>query len=203
MANRAEDATLQVGVVVPLRSFTFAKERLTDVLDPTARALLARGMADRVVRAAHPYRIAIVSSALEVCEWALARGLDVVGDPGSLDGAANAGREWARDCGLSRYAIVHADLPRITTLAAVVADGGAPVAVVVPDHRNDGTPILSLPTTAEFTFSYGPDSAARHAAEAERRGLEVRVLRDPDLGFDVDLPGDLAALAAYEHASTS
>ncbi len=190
-----------VGIVVPLRSFMHAKERLTDVLDPTARALLARGMADRVVRAAHPYRIAVVSSALEVCEWAVARDLDIIGDPGSLDGAADAGRAWARDCGLARYAIVHADLPRITTLDVVVADGPAPIAVVVPDHRNDGTPILSLPTAADFTFSYGPDSAARHVAEAERRGLEVRVLRDLDLGFDVDLPGDLAALAAYEHAS--
>ena len=144
MANRAEDGATAgsgraagegVGIVVPLRSFTFAKARLAAVLDPTARALLARGMADRVVRAASPHRVAIVSSALEVCEWAVGRQFDVLADPASLDGAALAGRAWARECGFARYAIVHADLPRITTLDAVVADGDAPVAVIVPDHR--------------------------------------------------------------------
>jgi 2-phospho-L-lactate guanylyltransferase len=211
MAQRVEDGKegpdravrRDVGIVVPLRSFTFAKARLSDVLDPTARALLARGMADRVVRAAGPYPVAIVSSALEVCEWAVARDLDVVGDPGSLDSAAAAGREWARECGFERFAIVHADLPRITTLDAVVADGGARIAVVVPDHRHDGTPVLSLPTDVDFTFAYGPDSASRHVAEAERLGLEVRVVNDPDLAFDVDVPADLAALVASEHATTS
>jgi 2-phospho-L-lactate guanylyltransferase (CobY/MobA/RfbA family) len=68
--------------------------------------------------------------------------------------------------------------------------------VIVPDHRDDGTPVLSLPTAAPFTFAYGPDSAARHANEARRRSLTVRIVRDPALGFDVDLAVDLAELEA-------
>jgi 2-phospho-L-lactate guanylyltransferase len=182
-------------IIVPLRSFVLGKARLADVLDDDARTNLARSMADRVVAAAGDRDLAIVTSAPEVCEWAVARGLTVLEDPGSLDGAAAAGQAWAAAHGHARYAIVHADLPRATSLDAITGDGGNAIAVVVPDHRNDGTPVLSLPTGSPFTFQYGPGSAARHIAEAEVRGLQVRVVHDPDLAFDVDLPADLEALA--------
>ena len=66
--------------------------------------------------------------------------------------------------------------------------------MIVPDHRGDGTPVLALPTATPFTFAYGPGSAARHVAEAERRGLTIRRVADPDLAFDVDLPADLEML---------
>ena len=47
-----------------------------------------------------------------------------------------------------------------------------PVAVAVPCHRDDGTPVLSLPTAvAGFVFAYGPGSFRRHAAAA--RGLRA------------------------------
>src|SRR5262249_4317414 len=133
-------------------------------------------------------------NAPEVRAWAATRGLDVLDDPGSLDGAAAVGRDWARTYGLPRYAIVHADLPRIKTLDGVLRDGDDPVAVIVADHRGDGTPVLALPTATPFTFASGPGSAARHIAEAERRGLAIRRVNDPDLAFDVDLPADLESL---------
>jgi len=40
----------------------------------------------------------------------------------------------------------------------------------------------------------------RHAEEARRLGLGLRVVRDPDLAFDVDLPEDLAELDAPTRA---
>ncbi len=67
---------------------------------------------------------------------------------------------------------------------------------MVPCHRDDGTNVLSLPADTAFRFSYGPGSFRRHAAEGRRLGLGVRVVRDPDLAFDVDVPEDLAALGA-------
>ena len=115
-------------------------------------------------------------------------------DPGSLDAAAECGIAWARTTGLARVVIAHADLPAVTSFEAVLTDGSDPVAVVVPDHRDDGTPVLSLPASAPFGFAYGPGSAARHVAAAEACGLAVRILRDPDLGFDIDVDDDLVTL---------
>src|SRR2546421_727571 len=85
--------------------------------------------------------------------------------------------------------------------ALVVGDGADPVAIVVPDHRDDGTPVLSLPVAAPFAFSYGRGSAARHIAEARRCGLDVRVLRDAGLGFDVDIEDDLRVLETLRDRS--
>ncbi|CAB4957794.1 unannotated protein [freshwater metagenome] len=48
-----------------------------------------------------------------------------------------------------------------------------------------------IPTDSGFVFSYGPSSFQRHQAEAKRLGLEVRVIRDDRLAWDVDRPEDL------------
>jgi 2-phospho-L-lactate guanylyltransferase len=183
-------------VVIPLRSFAEASTRLAPALTPDARAALARTMADRVHAAAAPLRVVVVSSAPEVLAWAAGHGCTTLPDPGSLDAAADAGRRWARAHEYSRVVIVHADLPLAESLADVAVGGDARIAVIVPDHRNDGTPVLALPTDVEFPFAYGPGSAARHIAAARACGLEVRVLDDPALAFDVDTPADLDALRA-------
>lgn len=188
------------GIVIPLRSFHLGKARLADRLDVAARADLARTMADRVVDATGGRPIVVVSSAPEVLRWTTRRGIATVDDPGSLDAAADAGREWVRARGLARVVVVHADLPLVRTLDAVTGDGAAPVVVAVPCHRHDGTPVLSLPTDAPFRFSYGPGSFERHCAEVDRLGLELRTLDDPALAFDVDVPDDLDHLAELSRA---
>jgi 2-phospho-L-lactate guanylyltransferase len=191
MPSRSQD---DAGIVVPLRSFTLGKARLAAVLSEPERETLARSMAEAVLHAAGTRPVVVVSSAPEVVTWARDHGCEVVDDPGSLDAAAAAGHTWARARGLARFAVVHADLPLARSLDAVVGDGEEPVAVIVPDHRDDGTPVLCLPTAASFTFAYGPDSAARHADEARRRSLTVRIVHDAALGFDVDIAADLTTL---------
>jgi len=180
------------GVVIPLRSFALGNQRLANALDDAARFALARQMADAVADAAGALPVVVVSSAPEVVDWAERRNLPTIADPGSLNAAAEAGREWVRSQNLDRVVIAHADLPHATTFVDVV--GSASEVVIVPDQHDDGTPVLSLPVDAAFTFAYGPGSFARHSNEAERRGLTVRIVRDPLLGYDVDTPEDLSLL---------
>jgi 2-phospho-L-lactate guanylyltransferase len=186
---------MAAAVVIPIRSFEAGKSRLGASLDPARRADLLRAMAENVVAAAMAMPVAVVSSAREVRGWAAALGLTVLDDPGTLDLAAAAGLGWAGASGFGRVIVAHADLPLATSLAPVAADGGLPVVTAVPCHRDDGTPVLSLPTTATgFVFSYGPGSFRRHAASARAAGLAFRVRRDGPLGRDVDAPGDLVGL---------
>ncbi|HJV08422.1 MAG TPA: hypothetical protein VJ653_02040, partial [Acidimicrobiales bacterium] len=56
--------------------------------------------------------------------------------------------------------------------------------------------VICVPGDAGFTFSYGPGSFARHGAESLRLGLPLRVVREPALSHDVDLPADLVAFRA-------
>ncbi|MEW6474603.1 MAG: hypothetical protein AB1679_20305 [Actinomycetota bacterium] len=184
-------------VVIPIRSFEAGKSRLGTELDAARRAELLRTMAANVVAAAGSMPVAVVSNAAEVRAWAAALRLTVLDDPGSLDLAAVAGLGWAAAAGFDRVVVAHADLPLATTLAPVAADGRRPIVTAVPCHRDDGTPVLSLPTTAtHFVFAYGPGSFRRHAAAARAAGLAFRVRRDGRLGRDVDAPEDLVGLPA-------
>ncbi|HZP28133.1 MAG TPA: 2-phospho-L-lactate guanylyltransferase [Acidimicrobiia bacterium] len=182
------------GVIVPIRAFAHAKARLSAELDAEHRAILARRLADRVVGAAGPMPVVVVTGAGEVRAWAADRGLTVVDDPGSLDAAARAGRDHLRSIGCRRVIVAHADLPWATDLSALARDASQPVVALVPCHRDDGTPVLSVPAGLPFDFAYGPGSFRRHVAEARRRGYGIRVVRDAALAFDVDVPSDLAAL---------
>ena len=187
--------------MIPLRSFSRGKSRLAGALDAVAHEAFVRGLADGVADASAPHPTVVITSAPEVIDWARERGLSVVADRGSLDRAADDGRAWAARQGCTRVVVVHADLPDIVSLDAVTADAGEPVAVIAPCHRDDGTPVLSIPVLAvpdhpPFEFSYGPGSFARHGSAARRAGLEVRVVRDHALAFDVDGPDDLALVLA-------
>lgn len=178
------------GVVIPIRSFAEGKSRLGG--PGPDRARLVAEMARRVLAAAGPSPVAVVTSAQEVRAWARAAGATVLDDPGSLDDAATAGQAWARRMELPRTVVAHADLPLVRGLEPLTRDAGRPLVCAVPCHRDDGTPVLSFPTAAGFRFAYGPDSFRRHAAEARRLGLGLRVVRDPTLAHDVDAPEDLA-----------
>jgi 2-phospho-L-lactate/phosphoenolpyruvate guanylyltransferase len=182
------------GVVVPIRAFALGKARLAEQLDPAARAALGRRLAERVVGAATGLEVLVVSSDDDVRNWARTVHVDAIDDPGSLDAAADAGRAQLRRGGCSRIVVAHADLPFATTFSGVARDGSRPVVVAVPCHRDDGTPVLSVPADLDFAFAYGPGSFRRHAAEARRLGVGFRVVRDPSLAFDVDLPDDLEVL---------
>jgi 2-phospho-L-lactate guanylyltransferase len=194
------------GVVVPIRSFRFGKARLAAVLDESGRIALGRRMAEAVVTAAGTRPVVVVSGAPEVQAWCRDHGITCIDDPGSLDAAADAGRRWAREQQCARVVVVHGDLPFARTLDHVddiddvddLDDGDGErerdVALFVPDHHEDGTPVCSVPAAAPFVFAYGPGSFRRHVAEARRIGLAVRVVRDDALGFDVDVPEDLARL---------
>jgi 2-phospho-L-lactate/phosphoenolpyruvate guanylyltransferase len=186
---------MTASVVIPIRSFEAGKSRLGAELDAARRAELLRAMAENVVAAAGSMPVAVVSNAPEVRRWAAALGLTVLDDPGTLDLAAAAGLGWAAAAGFGRVVLAHADLPLATSLAPVATDGRQPVVTAVPCHRDDGTPVMSLPTTAtNFVFAYGPGSFRRHAAAARAAGLAFRVRRDGRLGRDVDAPEDLVGL---------
>lgn len=184
-------------VLVPVKSFRRAKARLAPSLDPDRRAALARHMAGRVLAAAAPLPVAVVCDDDVVADWAAGRGAMVLSEPGrGLNGAVETGVATLGAAGADEVLVVHGDLPLAEGLAALARHGGV---TLVPDRREDGTTVACVPPGAGFRFSYGPGSFARHCAEVDRLGLGLRVVRDPALGADVDLPSDIpTALTGWE-----
>jgi len=176
-------------VLVPVKAFARAKARLAPQLDPTRRAELARAMATHVVRAAAPLPVAVVCDDDDVAAWAADEGAIVLHEPGrGLNGAVETGVAWLGAAGAVEVLVAHGDLPLARGLGRLAGFAGI---TLVPDRAGDGTNIACVPVSAGFRFSYGPRSFSRHQAEARRVGLELRVVRDPELTLDIDRPADL------------
>lgn len=182
---------VSAAVLIPVKAFHLAKARLAGTLAPAERASLARAMASLVLAAAAPLPVYVVCDDEEVARWAGSGGAHVVWRPGhGLNGAVTSGVAALADVGFTSAVVAHSDLPLAVQLDRLVAGPGG--VLLVPDRREDGTNVAVVPTDASFTFAYGPGSFHRHVAEAQRLGLAITVVREPDaLGWDVDLPDDL------------
>jgi 2-phospho-L-lactate/phosphoenolpyruvate guanylyltransferase len=193
----AEDAPLGPEVVlIPVKAFRQAKRRLGSVMTDADRIRLVRAMASHVVGASAPLPVAVVCDDEEVARWAADAGAAVMWEPGQgLNGAVRAGVDRLARAGARQVVVAHGDLPRARGLGSLPAFEGV---TLVPDRRDDGTNVLRLPTGPDFRFAYGPGSFRAHRAEATRWGLAVRVLRAPDLAYDVDWPDDVKELGPRE-----
>ena len=189
--NGSEHRT-QTVVLIPVKSFRTAKQRLAPALDEQARAALARRMADAVADAAGPLPLAVVCDDDEVREWAMTRQALVLPDNGQgLSVAVQNGVAALALHGFESVIVAHGDLPHARSLAWVAAFDGI---TLVPDRHRDGTNVIALPASCGFCFAYGIGSFSRHIAEAKRLGLNTRVIDDADLSVDVDTPADLFTL---------
>ncbi len=187
-----QSSASHIAVIVPVKGFVNAKQRLSRFLTPREREHLARAMATRVLTAANEYETIVVSDDDEVAGWAVSLRATVVRDQGGgLNSAVIAGMRTARERGATRAVIVHADIPLAASLVRFTSVPSR-CGVIVPDGRCDGTNVLSIPTDVDFAFHYGSGSFHKHHREILRLGLSSIVMPDAHLGRDVDHPRDLA-----------
>jgi len=183
--------------LVPLRAPGAGKTRLAAWLTAEQRAALAGAMLADVcaaLRASPVDEVVVVAGGEAAAAAASALGLQVIPDPpggGGLDVALRAAQHHLGDP--DGLLVVTADLPclQAADIAAVLAADGAVVIAPTDDGGTGG--LLRRPADVMPT-AYGPASARRHHAEAQRRGLSVATVRAPGFAVDVDTVTDLAAL---------
>jgi len=168
-------------VLVPVKSFAAAKQRLGSTLPDDQRRALVQHMA--------PLPVAVVCDDAEVADWARQHGALVVWEPGrGLNGAVEAGVTRMAELGVRTATVVHADLPLAVGIGVLEPFDGV---TLVPDRQDNGTNLIRLPVDCGLRFSYGPGSFERHLQECARIEVPVSVVRRPELAFDVDWPADL------------
>lgn len=176
-------------LLVPVKSFAFAKLRLAPVMGAAGRAELARELAARVLAAGRPLATFVACDDDEVAEFAVGAGAAVLWTPGrGLSGAVGAAVAHLGGRGFDLVVVAHGDLPFVPPLAEFGTPGRVTLA---PDRAHDGTNVLAVPARSGFRFAYGRGSFARHEAEAVRLGLGVDVVEDWRLATDVDHPSDV------------
>lgn len=200
-------------VVVPVKRFDLAKQRLSPAVSVTQRKLLARDMAETVLRelAASTSHDGVLVASDEDSLRPLTRqlGFDYLDDPGGgLNPVVAAAIVRAMRGGWEDIAVVHADLPLFTArefdrIAAAHLAGPERKMTIVPDRQNDGTTIRCCRPADAVPPLYGPGSARRHREIAVERGLAVEVFRSATLSVDCDTPEDLRYIVSLEGAATT
>jgi 2-phospho-L-lactate guanylyltransferase len=190
---------MSIWAVIPVKASPESKSRLAGVLDAAEREALVDAMLARVIAAAlgarNVARVALLGSA----RVAPPAGVAMLAEPG---GGLNAAVAHALDAiagrGASRIVFIHGDLPLVTARdLELLAAAPAGEIAIAPDRHGAGTNAISLPLPSArgFSFAFGPDSFARHVAEAGRLGLTVEEVHSPGLARDIDEPDDLADAA--------
>jgi 2-phospho-L-lactate guanylyltransferase len=191
--------------VLPVKSFSQAKQRLGEALGDNEREQLAAAMVGDVLNALGAVDeiddVVMVTAEPLAARAAEQAGVAVVDDPDEAGQSAAAGRgiDAALVRGADRALLVPGDCPaldpqELTRLLRRAAE--PPYVLIVPDRHGTGTNALLLSPPGVVAPSFGAGSFARHAARARAVGATVKVCDLPSLGLDVDTPDDLAALRA-------
>jgi 2-phospho-L-lactate guanylyltransferase len=178
-------------VIIPVKSFSLGKQRLTGAIDDAQRFRLGRALAGHVAEVVEEAGLLslFVTDDPEVVAWSTSMGFPSLPDPGQgLDAAASAGVEWANQS-QSRWVVLHADLPliRAADLHALLDTNTD----VIAPSTDGGTSAISAQHPMDFAF--GPGSFHRHLGRLDSPVIVART----GLLLDVDSPSDLAA--ALQH----
>ncbi len=183
-------------LVIPVKPADQAKSRLAEVLSETQRASLAGAMLHYVFEVARSAAKVDFLALLGPSRLGLPEEVPLLADPGGgLNPALHSAFSQATIAGADRLIVLFADLPRlqVSDIEQLAATTPGTIAIA-PDRHGTGTNAISLPIPRAqgFTFAFGPDSFARHNAEARRLGLRIETIHSEGLARDIDVPDDLA-----------
>jgi 2-phospho-L-lactate/phosphoenolpyruvate guanylyltransferase len=193
--------------ILPVKSFTRAKQRLGETLADPLRPMLAEAMVADVLSALSS-TLAISRTIVVTREPSVMRAVagdvetTVVSDEGETgqSAAAALGIVHALREGFDRVLCVPGDCPALDPaeldelLGTASPDG--PAVVVLPDRHGTGTNGLLLSPPDAIEPSFGPGSCDRHLSLAQSSGVEGHAHRLPSLLLDIDTGADLAVLRA-------
>lgn len=182
------------------------------MLAPEERFALAQAMLEDTVRALRgvqsAQKIFVVTSyepAMEIAAkygWEILREQNQISESASVDFASRLCAER----GVTALLRLPLDLPLVQSADVdelLTAEFTAPATVMVPSRDGTGTNAILRTPPALFPSHFGPDSFAKHRAEAERAGAAIFVRRNARLEMDVDDESDLRALLCHDLTRTA
>lgn len=196
---------MKVWACVPVKEFTGAKSRLSPLLTPEQREVLAATMLEDVLAALASARLlaGIMVNTVEPRAAVLAEryGARVVTE-GAREGHTGAVNGMARVLdaqGDAALLTLPGDIPRVTAEevdAVVAASQPAPSFTIVPAHDELGSNAVLCAPPFVVPLRFGDDSYFPHLDAARRSGIESTIVRLPGIGLDIDHPADLRAFIA-------
>jgi 2-phospho-L-lactate/phosphoenolpyruvate guanylyltransferase len=186
--------------ILPVKSFTAAKQRLAGLLGAGSRQALAQAMFSDVLTSLRHVpgldAVAVVTADRVAESAAFGERVQVLRDTeqAGQSQAALIGIRYAQAAAYERVLLVPGDTPLLDPLEVAGLLGLTVPVAIVPDRHGTGTNALLISPPDKIAPSFGPGSFERHLDAARAAGVEPAVERLPSLILDVDTPEDLADL---------
>ena len=193
-------------LVVPIKRYADAKQRLAALVTPDRRRAVARAMAESLLLELATLsglnEIVVATSEPELRSIAKRHGFGVLIDdphrPG-LNHAVTTAVDILSRGGATDIGVVFSDLPLFTAdeFSKVLAhhrQGQPRQMTMVTDRLGDGTNIRLCRPGNSVPAGYGKASASRHRAWAEAAEVHVSVFPSKSLSLDLDHPEDIPCL---------
>ncbi len=186
-------------VLLPLKDPAHAKQRLAGHLTPKERQELAWAMLEDVTRAVGaaltPDQVVVVTRGhltllAEQSNWQVIEENQQISESHSVDQACRL----LQQRGASVVLRLPTDIPLLDSEdvdALLNLELEAQSAVIVPSRDGKGTNALLRTPPDAFPSRFGDDSLALHQEEALRHGVELKILENPRIAFDLDEFSDL------------
>jgi 2-phospho-L-lactate guanylyltransferase len=200
----ADAGPAPVWVVVLVKGFDAAKQRLSPALDAEARRRLAIDNAVLALRAARAGdHVLAVCGSPEAAQLASREGAEVLleGRPAGQNPAARLGLEHAEAQGAAAVVLLSSDLPLVEEgeLAEMISAGrrlGRPAVLAAAAAGRGGTNALYLSPPGAVGLHFGDASLEKFAQDAAQRQVRFEIFESTRLALDLDEPSDLEALRA-------
>ena len=184
-------------VLLPVKDFRYAKQRLSSALDARSRAELSRAMLSDVLEvlggARVPERVVVFTSSDDIVQMAERFGFEVIRE-NSIQGHSTAVNHMVRELSSSSSRILSmaADLPKLLPeeIDFILNMATQPI-TIIPSRDGTGTNGVVFNPPACIAMEYGEGSFRRHLSKAAAAGFAADVLNVPGMAFDIDTPEDL------------
>lgn len=192
-------------ILIPVKGFAAAKQRLSPVLNSSERSALASAMLWDVFEALSNWerrpQVAVVTGDEVAATMTRSYGFAIIEDAECLGEteAISAATSAFVGRGVRSAMVIPGDIPLVTAteLQAVLdalPENGGPASVLAPAADGRGTNAVLRRPVDLFPLRFGNDSFEPHWRAARATGHACSILRLPGIGLDVDAPADLAAL---------
>ena len=199
-------------VILPVKAFSLAKQRLSCGLNTVQRETLAQAMFDDVVSALQATQevqhIVVISADQNVLARSEKKGLIALAESSSckgLNAAIEQALAFTHQQGADEAMVLHADLPlaNAVDLSDFIKNHIKNTVSLISDALDDGTNALICPQPLGFELAYGENSFSAHSKQLHALNIPVHVYKKScALQLDIDAMVDFKQLQTSKNVGT-
>ena len=187
-------------VLLPLKDPAQAKQRLAGQLSSNERQQLVWAMLEDVAQALRqalqPDQVVVVSSCPPILSYAKQNHWHVIPESNQISESHSVDRscQLLKQSGVMTVLRIPGDIPLLQgeDLDRLLScELQPPSAILVPSRDGTGTNALLRNPPDAFPSHFGKNSLALHQREARCHGVELQILPNPRISFDLDEINDI------------